>query len=167
MAVRRERLSWSERNELWQRWRAGESVVTIAGALERERTGVGDIVAAAGGIAPVPQRRSRLALTAAGSRPGCSGRPRRSAGRFAAMAAARPIARRRPTSARGRARAGRKCAGWRRARGSGAWWRRTWRASGRRSRSRPGCGRPFRAILSGRCRTKRSTAVCLSRVAAS
>jgi IS30 family transposase len=65
MAVRRERLSWSERNELWQRWRAGESVVTIAGALERERTGVGDIVAAAGGIAPVPQRRSRLALTAA------------------------------------------------------------------------------------------------------
>jgi hypothetical protein len=64
MGVRRTRMSWSERNELWRRWRAGESLVDIARALDRERTRVGDMVAAAGGIAPPAQRRSRLALTA-------------------------------------------------------------------------------------------------------
>jgi len=61
--MRRARLSWRERNELWQRWRAGESLVDIATALDRERTRVGDVVVAAGGIAPVAQGRSRLALT--------------------------------------------------------------------------------------------------------
>ena len=63
MRVRRGWLTWSQRNELWQRWRAGESVVDIAKALDRERTGVGRIIAADGGIAPRPRRRSRLALT--------------------------------------------------------------------------------------------------------
>ena len=65
MGVRRARMSWSERNELWRRWRAGESLVDIAKALARERTGVGSQIAAAGGIAPPAQRRARLALTAA------------------------------------------------------------------------------------------------------
>ena len=64
MGVRRARMTWSERNELWRRWRAGESLVDIAKALERERTGLGNVVAAAGGIAPPAQQRSRLALTA-------------------------------------------------------------------------------------------------------
>jgi len=64
MAMRRARMSWSEGNELWRRWRAGESLVDIARALERERTGVGAHVTAAGGIAPPARRRSRLALTA-------------------------------------------------------------------------------------------------------
>ncbi len=63
MAMRRARMSWSEGNELWRRWRAGESLVDIARALERERTGVGAHVTAAGGIAPPARRRSRLALT--------------------------------------------------------------------------------------------------------
>jgi IS30 family transposase len=58
-------MSWSERNELWRRWRAGESLVDIAKALDRERTRVGDVVLAAGGIAPPARRRSRRALTAA------------------------------------------------------------------------------------------------------
>ena len=64
MGVRRSRMSWQERNELWRRWRAGESLVDIAKALDRERTRLGEIVATAGGIAPPAQRRSRLALTA-------------------------------------------------------------------------------------------------------
>ncbi len=64
MGMRRPRLSWQERNELWRRWRAGASLVDIAKALDRERTGLGDIIAAAGGVAPPPRRRSRLALTA-------------------------------------------------------------------------------------------------------
>jgi IS30 family transposase len=63
VGLRRLRMSWQERNELWRRWRAGESLVDIATALGRDRTCVGDLVAAAGGIAPRAQRRSRLALT--------------------------------------------------------------------------------------------------------
>jgi IS30 family transposase len=64
MGVRRARMTWSERNELWRRWTAGESLVDISRALGRERTRLGAVVAAAGGIAPPAQRRSRRALTA-------------------------------------------------------------------------------------------------------
>jgi IS30 family transposase len=63
MGTRRGRMSWSQRNEMWRRWRAGESIVDIAQALDRERTRIGDDILAAGGIAPLPRRRSRLALT--------------------------------------------------------------------------------------------------------
>ena len=65
MRVRRPRLSWSQRNELWRRWRGGESIVDIAHALARERTSIGDVIIQAGGVAPRPRQRSRLALTAA------------------------------------------------------------------------------------------------------
>jgi IS30 family transposase len=65
MRRRRSWMTWSERNELWRRWRAGESLVDIARALARERTGLSDIVIAAGGIAPAPRRRGPLALTLA------------------------------------------------------------------------------------------------------
>jgi IS30 family transposase len=64
MGVRRARMTWSERNELWRRWSAGESLVDISRALGRERTRLGAVIGAAGGIAPAAQRRSRLALTA-------------------------------------------------------------------------------------------------------
>lgn len=63
MGVRRPRLSWSERNELWRRWRAGESFVDIAKALQRDPSGICRTVAGEGGVAPAPRRRSRLALT--------------------------------------------------------------------------------------------------------
>ena len=63
MRVRRGRMSWIERNEMWKRWRAGESVVDIARALARERTGVGRIIAAGGGIAPRPRCRSTRVLS--------------------------------------------------------------------------------------------------------
>ena len=56
-------MSWRERNELWQRWRDGESIVDIARALKRERTRIGDIIGAEGGVAPAPRRRAPLALT--------------------------------------------------------------------------------------------------------
>lgn len=64
MGVRWSRMSWSERNELWARWRRGESLRDIARALDRVSSSVYDIVSAEGGIAPRPRRRSRLALTA-------------------------------------------------------------------------------------------------------
>jgi len=63
MGVRWSRMSWSERNELWARWRGGESLIDIARALNRVSSSVYDIVGAEGGIAPRPRRRSRLALT--------------------------------------------------------------------------------------------------------
>jgi IS30 family transposase len=63
MGVRWSRMSWSERNELWARWRRGESLGDIAQALDRVSSSVYDIVGAEGGVAPRPRRRSRLALT--------------------------------------------------------------------------------------------------------
>lgn len=63
--MRTTRLTWSQRNELWARWRRGESLTDIAAVLERHRTSIGDVVASAGGIAPPARRRSRLALTVA------------------------------------------------------------------------------------------------------
>jgi IS30 family transposase len=56
-------MSWSERNELWGRWRHGESLRDIAHALRRAQSVVYAAVGADGGIAPRPRRRSRLALT--------------------------------------------------------------------------------------------------------
>ena len=63
MGMRRPRLSWNERNELWRRWQAGESYNTIAAALDRDASRVCRTIATEGGVAPVPRRRSRLALT--------------------------------------------------------------------------------------------------------
>jgi transposase, IS30 family len=63
MGVRWSRISWSERNELWTRWRRGESLRDIAQALRRATSVVYAVVGTDGGIAPRPRRRSRLALT--------------------------------------------------------------------------------------------------------
>ena len=65
MGTRRPRLLWSERNELWRRWKAGESYNAIAAALDRDASRVCRTIATEGGVAPVPRRRSRLALTEA------------------------------------------------------------------------------------------------------
>src|SRR5688572_3056094 len=59
------RLSWTEKNDLWQRWLRGESYKTIAEALRRAPESVRRVVVAEGGVAPKPRRRSRLALTPA------------------------------------------------------------------------------------------------------
>ena len=63
MGVRWSRMSWSERNELWKRWRCGETVSEIAHGLRRASSVVYATVAAEGGIAPRPRQRSRGALT--------------------------------------------------------------------------------------------------------
>ena len=57
------RLSWGEKNELWRRWRQGDSYTVIAEALGRDMRPVTQAIVAGGGIAPRPRRRSRLALT--------------------------------------------------------------------------------------------------------
>ena len=64
MHLRRPWMSCRERNDLWERWRRGESLTDIAQALQRAVGRVHSIVATEGGIAPSPRRRSRVALTA-------------------------------------------------------------------------------------------------------
>jgi transposase, IS30 family len=64
MGVRWSRMSWSERNELWTRWRRGESLRDIAQGLRRAPSVIYTVVGADGGIPPRARRRSRLALTA-------------------------------------------------------------------------------------------------------
>ena len=63
MGVRWSRMSWSDKNELWQRWRRGETLDQIARALHRGSSSIYEYVGAEGGIAPRARRRSRLALT--------------------------------------------------------------------------------------------------------
>ena len=65
MRVRRTWMSCAQRNELWARWRAGESLTDIGHALARGSGRIYTIVTAEGGVAPAPRRRSRLALTMA------------------------------------------------------------------------------------------------------
>ncbi len=65
MGVRWSRMSWSDRNELWTRWRRGESLRQIAHGLRRSSSVIHTVVVAEGGIAPRPRCRSRLALTPA------------------------------------------------------------------------------------------------------
>jgi hypothetical protein len=68
MGVRWSRMSWSEKNELWTRWRHGESLRDIGHALRRAKSVVYAAVGDEGGIAPRPRRRSRLALTTTAGR---------------------------------------------------------------------------------------------------
>jgi IS30 family transposase len=49
--------------ELWQRWKAGQSMNGIGHALDRGRSAIHYVVRCRGGIAPAVRRRSRLALT--------------------------------------------------------------------------------------------------------
>jgi hypothetical protein len=64
MGARWSRMSWSERNELWTRWRRGESLRDIASGLRRAPSVIYTVVAAEGGIPTRRRRRSRLALSA-------------------------------------------------------------------------------------------------------
>ena len=59
------RLTPAQKTEVWRRWRQGESLSAIGRALGRIPKLVHYIVAGAGGVAPPPRQRSRLALTLA------------------------------------------------------------------------------------------------------
>jgi IS30 family transposase len=63
MVTSRIRFTATQKAELWERWRKGQSAAAISRALERRnKTGVQAIVAFHGGIAPAPRRRAVLAL---------------------------------------------------------------------------------------------------------
>lgn len=61
--VCRPRMSWSEKNALWQRWRRGESLSEIARALHRVSSCVYNVVAAEGGMPPAIRQRPERALS--------------------------------------------------------------------------------------------------------
>ena len=55
----------TQKAEMWDRWRRGETLHSIARLFDRHHTSVRGILAATGGIRPSERRRSRLALTLA------------------------------------------------------------------------------------------------------
>ncbi len=56
-------LSAAGKKELWERWRAGESISDIARALQKPPGSIHGMLEAAGGISPPQRRRRRCALT--------------------------------------------------------------------------------------------------------
>ena len=55
-------LSASQKTELWERWKRGQSLNDIARALAKHRGSIHFVLASSGGIEPPPRRRSGLAL---------------------------------------------------------------------------------------------------------
>ena len=62
---KRVRLSAEQRADLWQRWKAGQSLNEIGRALDKEHVVIHLLLARHGGIAPEARHRSRRALTLA------------------------------------------------------------------------------------------------------
>ena len=62
---KRTRLSPTEKNEIWGRWKAGQSMHEIGRAYGRPHPTIRKLLLPRGGIAPMARRRSRLALTLA------------------------------------------------------------------------------------------------------
>src|ERR1700723_1965845 len=62
---KRTRLSLTEKNEIWGRWKAGQSMHEIGRAYGRPHPTIPHLLLPRGGIAPRARRRSRLALTLA------------------------------------------------------------------------------------------------------
>lgn len=56
-------LSASQKAELWQRWKTGQSLSDIGRALGKHAGSVHGVLSSNGGIAPLDRQRSRLALT--------------------------------------------------------------------------------------------------------
>ena len=60
---RRRGLSASEKKELWDRWKRGQSSNDIARALAKHRGSIRFVLSSSGGIEPATRRRSRRALS--------------------------------------------------------------------------------------------------------
>jgi len=55
-------ISAAQREEFWRRYKAGESVLGIIGALGQRSANINRVLEASGGIAPVPKTRSQRVL---------------------------------------------------------------------------------------------------------
>jgi IS30 family transposase len=56
-------LSWSQKAELWSRWKRGESLSDIGRALQKHAASIYGVVHSNGGFAPIERSRSNLNLT--------------------------------------------------------------------------------------------------------
>jgi len=65
IAARRWKLSAVQQSDMWNRWKAGESLNAIGRALGKDHVVIQLLLARHGGIAPAVRRRSRIALTLA------------------------------------------------------------------------------------------------------
>jgi IS30 family transposase len=63
MRLARRKLTVTERDQLWQRWRSGESLTEVAQALGRKPGSIYGFLAQSGGIAPARRRRRALQLS--------------------------------------------------------------------------------------------------------
>jgi hypothetical protein len=108
----------SEKKELWDRWKRGESLKAIGRAFGKPSSSIYFLVAPHGGIRPAERRRSRLALTLS-EREEIS----RGAGNLAAMAAMIATERRFRMTMPGRGLVVRSVVNWRTVRGYGRQWR--------------------------------------------
>jgi IS30 family transposase len=62
MTGRPSTITVEQREEFWQRYKAGESVLGIIGALRQRPGNINRVLEASGGIAPMPRRRSERVL---------------------------------------------------------------------------------------------------------
>src|SRR5580658_10695776 len=65
MQRKRSRLSPTEKNDIWRRWKCGHSLHEIGRAYGRPHPTIRKLLLPSGGIPPIARRRSRLALTLA------------------------------------------------------------------------------------------------------
>src|SRR6202047_439330 len=56
-------LSAIEKNDIWRRWKAGQTLHEIGGAFDKPHNSIRSVLLPRGGIPPIARRRSRLALT--------------------------------------------------------------------------------------------------------
>ena len=56
-------LSHAQKAELWQRWKAGESLSDIGRALGKHAASVFGVIAGKGGFAPMPRLRKSISLS--------------------------------------------------------------------------------------------------------
>jgi IS30 family transposase len=62
---KRSRLSFRQRNEIWSRWKSGQSLHEIGRAYGKPHSSIRCLLLPRGGIPPAARRRSRLVLTLA------------------------------------------------------------------------------------------------------
>jgi hypothetical protein len=56
-------LSAIEKNDIWRRWKAGQTLHEIGRAFDKPHNSIRSVLLPRGGIPPIARRRSRLALT--------------------------------------------------------------------------------------------------------
>ena len=176
-------LSAERKAELWDRWKNGQSLSEIGSALGKHAASIFGVVARNGGIAPASRRRSRLALTftereeiSRGIAAGTTIRqiavaiqrsPSTVSERSRAMVVQPGTVPLRQNRKHGIKRDDRSCAYWLEIADYSESWRVSCNWIGHPSKLQVGSRRTLHTMGACACPTKRFTAVCSSRPAAS